>query len=151
MGARAKAKAAGLNTYETGLPCKRGHIALRYTSTGNCSECLAIDGKANYNKDDRVEQAKAWRKANPNKRRQYTLKKYGLTFESFNKLLEKQNGQCAVCKATLELGQQTHIDHCHKTDKVRGLLCSKCNTAIGLLNDDPERAEALASYLRGFL
>lgn len=40
------------------------------------------------------------------------------------------------------------IDHCHKTGQVRGLLCTNCNTAIGLMKDSPERLEAAASYIR---
>lgn len=79
------------------------------------------------------------------------MRRYGLTLASFAAMVEAQNGGCKVCRTPLLGGQQTHVDHCHATGVVRGILCSRCNTAIGLLDDSPERAVALAEYLRGFL
>jgi hypothetical protein len=77
------------------------------------------------------------------------MHKYGLTMADFNALLESQGGVCAICKGDRNgPGARFHVDHCHDNDKVRGLLCSRCNTAIGLLQDNPELAESAASYLR---
>jgi len=52
-------------------------------------------------------------------------------------------GQCAVCGST----ERLCIDHCHDTEKPRGLLCHKCNTALGLLDDDVQRILKLSQYL----
>lgn len=74
---------------------------------------------------------------------------YGLTPEDYRALVEEQQGRCAICRgAHRGPGLQLHVDHCHDSKRVRGLLCSKCNTAIGLLDDDPARADAVAKYLR---
>lgn len=74
---------------------------------------------------------------------------YGMEPADYERLLSEQNGKCAICGGGPNgAGKRLHVDHCHNSSKVRGLLCGKCNTAIGLLNDDPERAEAVAAYLR---
>ena len=70
---------------------------------------------------------------------------YGLTAEDYQRLLAAQNGACAVCRQISE--RRLCVDHCHATGEVRGLLCSNCNTAIGLLDDDPERMRAAALYV----
>lgn len=83
------------------------------------------------------------------KREDAMMRAYGLTMADFDALLAKQDGVCAICRGVPNgPGKRFHVDHCHKSSKVRGLLCGKCNTAIGLLNDDPERAESAAAYLR---
>jgi hypothetical protein len=80
---------------------------------------------------------------------------YGITLEEKNKLEQSQGGVCAICKQkeTL-LNRKTKtlrempVDHSHKTGKIRGILCSGCNTAIGLLKENPEICIAAAEYLR---
>lgn len=63
-------------------------------------------------------------------------------------MLEAQNHRCAICGGERTgPGTRLHIDHCHKTGKVRGLLCSKCNTVIGLAGEDPVRLMNAALYL----
>lgn len=82
---------------------------------------------------------------------------YQITVEEFWQMHRAQNGLCAICKQPETVkGNHNHkpgprrlaIDHCHETEIVRGLLCGRCNTAIGLLGDDPARVEAAARYLR---
>lgn len=75
--------------------------------------------------------------------------KYGLTVETFDALVERQSGCCAICRILFTDidARHLHVDHNHKTGAVRGLLCHGCNTAIGLFNDDPERLEAALRYL----
>jgi hypothetical protein len=74
---------------------------------------------------------------------------YGITQAEVDALIESQGGRCAICGGERNgAGTRLHIDHCHDTGKVRGMLCSKCNTAVGLLDNDPDRAEKLAAYLR---
>ena len=97
-------------------------------------------------------------------RKSYILRKYGVSIEFVEKLLARQQGRCAVCaKLWQECGtarsgvgdsffmQYLFIDHCHRSGKVRGLLCNACNTALGLLQDDPVAIQRAYSYLNIFL
>lgn len=79
--------------------------------------------------------------------RKHELKKYGLTIESYEELLTKQEGRCAVCRHEVE--GLLHVDHDHETGRVRGLLCRECNRGIGLLGDSLEILESAVQYLRG--
>ncbi len=84
-------------------------------------------------------------------RRKYDLlKKYGLTVEEWNELLLQQNGVCKICKEPKR--NKTHkylvVDHCHKTNKIRGLLCDSCNRAIGLFKDNVELMLKAIEYLQ---
>jgi hypothetical protein len=96
-------------------------------------------------------QVKEWQAANPRKRHGQRLRKYGITVEEYDRILERQGGGCAICgrKDAGDSRRTTfHVDHCHTTGKVRGLLCSNCNTGVGKFEDDPERLERAAMYLR---
>ena len=84
-------------------------------------------------------------------RRKGLQKKYGLSLDDFDKLVISQGGVCAICKRSAAeaggRGTVLHVDHCHATGKVRGLLCSPCNTALGFFQDNPERLRVAADYL----
>jgi len=73
--------------------------------------------------------------------------KNGLTLEKLSQLLKNQRNTCKIChkKPTRDL----IVDHCHKTKKVRGLLCYRCNTGIGQFNDDPIMLKRAIEYLLG--
>ena len=73
-------------------------------------------------------------------------KMYNLTEVQYVDMMNKQRGCCAICRDSL---YSIHIDHCHKTKKVRGLLCSNCNTAIGKLKDNSSICLSAAKYLEG--
>lgn len=77
------------------------------------------------------------------------FEKYGLTAEQYEKMAEEQNHQCKVCgqPAENERYKKLSIDHCHKTKEVRGLLCSMCNTGLGMFKDDPVKLLNAAKYL----
>jgi hypothetical protein len=62
--------------------------------------------------------------------------------------LEKQGGVCAICKTSTWGGRAPHIDHEHKTILVRGILCHKCNTARGLLDEDSKKITGMLHYLK---
>lgn len=74
--------------------------------------------------------------------------KYGVTDEQFNELLTQQQGKCAICQKTLHDTYDRCLDHCHRTGAVRGILCRKCNTALGQLGDSIESVERALAYLR---
>lgn len=85
----------------------------------------------------------------PKKRNRRLQRKYGLTAEQVDAWIERVGNRCEVCgDPPAGRWRRLHIDHDHTTGKVRGLLCVGCNRAIGYLNDDPERAERVAVYLR---
>ena len=91
---------------------------------------------------------KAWKKANPEAMRRYSLKKYGLTPESFEVLLESQGGACAICR-TKKPGAHGKfcVDHDHETNKARGLLCVKCNAGLGSFDEQTRFLLAAVDYL----
>jgi len=77
------------------------------------------------------------------------LKQYGLTFDEYMEILVKQKNRCANCRREqTDLNRLFHVDHNHKTGKVRGLLCSNCNTALGLLKEDFLIINNLKRYLK---
>src|SRR5262249_5892336 len=82
-------------------------------------------------------------------RRASLLKRYGMTPLEYELRLARQNGACAICKKTPKQ-RWLCIDHCHQTGKVRGLLCTPCNAALGTFGDDPQRMQAGADYLAAF-
>lgn len=101
-----------------------------------------------------AERSKRWRARNPEKaklsngycRRRYLKAEYGITEDEYNAFVAKAEGKC-VCGNDLV---RPHLDHCHETGVVRGLLCQPCNMALGLLRDDPARLRRLASYVEKF-
>lgn len=93
-----------------------------------------------------------FRTMNPGHQRGYLIKTtYGITVAEFTAMLDEQGGRCAVCRV-VEVGigpakSQWNVDHCHRTGKVRGILCSPCNLGMGQLKDDPALLRAAADYL----
>jgi len=73
------------------------------------------------------------------------LKRYGLSLEQFNAMYARQGGVCGICERPFD--RAPCIDHCHATDTVRGLLCTKCNIGLGNFNDDPIFLRNAARYL----
>jgi hypothetical protein len=71
---------------------------------------------------------------------------HGMSDAAYRHLAETQGGCCAICG---EAPEELCVDHDHVTGAVRGLLCLRCNTGIGMLNDDPARVEAALAYLAG--
>jgi len=80
-------------------------------------------------------------------RRARALQSYGITIEQYDELLRAQGGVCAACAAPPTEKRLLDVDHDHRTGRVRGLLCRRCNRALGSLRDDPELARKLATYL----
>lgn len=79
------------------------------------------------------------------RQRTYELKKlYGLTMAQYEAMLAEQDGRCLICRKVMA---PPAVDHDHETGEVRGLLCRQCNTAIGLLGDDPAMLVRATEYL----
>lgn len=78
-------------------------------------------------------------------RRWYLNKRYNITPGEYINLCEKQYNKCAICE---QKPKRLAIDHDHVTGKIRGLLCFKCNTAIGKLGDDISGLEKALKYLK---
>ena len=102
------------------------------------------------------ERKKAYYAANPEKLRQkakkYQLKaKYGLSEEALADMLETSDNRCEICQTPVEHGRielgAAHIDHCHETGKVRGILCSQCNLGLGHFRDNVDYLNNAISYL----
>lgn len=81
---------------------------------------------------------------------QVILKFWGLTPEDRQLLLNSQDGGCAICGKLDERSRhgRLHVDHCHKTGRIRGLLCNRCNRGIGWLLDSVDLLEKATQYLR---
>ncbi len=78
---------------------------------------------------------------------------YGITQEQYDEILTAQGGGCAICGTKTNPDKRASvfaIDHCHKTGRIRGLLCSQCNALLGLAKDTPEILELACRYLKRF-
>lgn len=80
-------------------------------------------------------------------RNSHLVRNYGITLDEFNAMLRKQHGVCAICEGVCSSGKNLSVDHDHQTGAIRGLLCSNCNRAIGLLGDRHDWAQRAADYL----
>lgn len=101
-----------------------------------------------------TKRAKQWSIDNPNqwerqRRKSHLKKKYGITILKYEEILKSQDNKCAICETQLNdtLGHRPHIDHCHDTGLVRGILCGSCNKGIGLLKDSNVILKKAYNYL----
>jgi hypothetical protein len=82
-------------------------------------------------------------------RKNHLKAQFGITPEDYDRMYAEQNGVCVVC-GTASPGRSSsyfHVDHCHATNVVRGLLCNGCNLGLGHFKDDKERLSAAIAYL----
>ena len=102
-----------------------------------CKECCAERTRSRYNLE---------------KQRSYLLKKkYGITPEKYDEMLSEQDYKCYICHTHEDkIDRSLSVDHCHKTGKVRGLLCGNCNRFLGQIDDDINTAERLLEYLNKY-
>jgi hypothetical protein len=134
------------------------HTDRPHCAKGLCASCYTIRW---MKENPDANSGNRWNKNHPEKTRYHVRKsslkkKYGLTMAQYEAMWEAQQGRCANvrCNFTGELlcyqRNGLHVDHDHKTGKVRGLLCSTCNKAMGMLGDDPGRLLGLIEYLSSF-
>ena len=81
-----------------------------------------------------------------NKRGKY-YKLYGITIEEYDTMFKEQDKKCKICKTVPD---KLYVDHCHDTNVVRGLLCMKCNAALGLFKEKITNLENALCYLKQF-
>jgi len=106
--------------------------------------------KSEANRQYSIRNSTEWQNNNRERRslnafKRSILKNYSLTYEDYCKMVEEQNGECAICSITPK--RRLDVDHNHITNMVRQLLCSNCNTAIGLLKEDATLFAKALSYL----
>lgn len=100
-----------------------------------CKACNAVEARSRYARNPASAKMATdrWRKKFPTKIFATRLRyKYGLSISDYERLLQVQEHKCAICQGTLK---KPHIDHCHTSGKVRGLLCLTCNTGLGKFRD----------------
>ena len=142
-----------------------------------CSKCSIEKPVSEYSKETRSKDGflrickvcrnsyhKIWYDKNKDKLRRYSKKRYiknkqyhyeyrikktfDISIEEYNEMFSKQNGECAICGIhQKDLNRRLAIDHCHTTNKIRGLLCGKCNCGIGNLEDNIELLKKAIKYL----
>ena len=107
------------------------------------------DGKQGRCKTCQNEAAKAWQKRNPERMRKHQIKYlYNVDQGWYEDTLVEQDFRCAGCLThQRDLKVSLCVDHCHTTGKPRGLLCKKCNLALGHCNDNTETLSRLVNYL----
>jgi hypothetical protein len=136
--------------------CKAAHIRWR---AKNKERVLAI---AKRYRDGNPEKIRAltekWRKENPEAQARLSTKnnlaikmrKHGATLEHYEVMFAEQGGKCAICGSSESKNKRSkrlYVDHCHATNRVRGLLCLPCNSAIGFMEDDVARLQKAIAYL----
>ena len=105
-----------------------------------CKDCMKAYRKQRHNDPE------AKQRDNAGSSNRMLKRNYGITLDEYDRLLKQQGGVCAVCGKPPN-GRRLHVDHNHKTGKVRGLLCSGCNVALGAVDDNMNVLQKLISYL----
>ena len=131
-------------------PRKNGRLGL----DSRCKECKAeLARDYSLKNKEKISQNNAeWRKNNPGRytkrSRGYVMKRYGITTEEYDELFLIQEGRCKICSRVSE--KALHVDHDHKTGRVRGLLCHRCNTSIGLMEESADNLKRMIEYIGGY-
>lgn len=139
-----------LKTIESFYKSKSNPDGLFY----KCKICVGAKNKAYAIKNrDKIksynaEWMKRCRKYNPDISRESKLRNsYKMTMLDYKKMVESQNGSCAICLRTPKPGKKLFIDHDHSTGNVRGLLCAVCNMFLGVIKDSSECLNRAKYYL----
>ena len=117
---------------------------------GSCILCMGKENKSWYkaNKPQRALSGKRYRMGATVKVRDTNLrKKYGITYNEYMDMLEKQGGVCLVCGLKSRERKVLCVDHCHASGVIRGLLCDRCNRVLGSVNDNMGLLLRMVQYL----
>lgn len=119
-----------------------------------CNKCRTDLGRGRWRTDQFRERRAARRAENIHEARKSDRERkrkqnYGLSADDIARLLEQQGGGCALCKTKKPGGRYDVfcVDHCHETGRVRGLLCNRCNVALGALGDNVAGLAAALAYV----
>jgi hypothetical protein len=134
-----------------------------------CDQDLSIEdfGKCARAKDKKKTVCKTcynsyqsqWGQTHQTSKRKHLVKsKYGLSWEEYEQKFLEQDGTCAICKCSLQLFtfeartklETAHVDHSHSSGKVRGLLCARCNSGLGLFRDNEVILKNATEYLKKY-
>ena len=108
---------------------------------GSCKECTRAQDK--QYREEHIEEMAVKTKRN------YLLRKYNITVEEYEEAMASSN-RCEICNTSRPIHGIFNYDHCHTTNKFRGVLCRKCNQAIGALGDTAEALKIAYEYLKRF-
>jgi hypothetical protein len=156
---RHNARVGGHTYYWTGKPCKHGHLCERLTSSAACVCCNRLYVKLHQdsnpggsNTPTGRESRRQYARKNLDKIKRSTLqRKYGLSPEQIEAMLNVQKGLCKICLVGLTVGGRTRtsltVDHCHTSGRVRGLLCTRCNKMLGFAVDSTTTLANAIQYL----
>lgn len=109
-----------------------------------CKACRSRQARNDYSsRHDEILEIKRERRRRTGADRKHS---YGITPEQYQAMVDAQGGQCAVC-GDVVADSGLHVDHCHSTGKIRGLLCRHCNLALGNMRDDVSRLRRAITYL----
>lgn len=124
--------------------CKKRKDGIEY----KCKKCKSDYNSKFYTGNKKhIEKSKEYNKRNKRQVRNLDLlRDFGITIEEYELMLLNQNYKCKICDKP-ETKRAMSVDHCHKTGKIRGLLCMKCNCAIGFLYEDPVIIKNCLKYL----
>ena len=117
-----------------------------------CRECHNSMQRKKYNSDPEAKLKRQTREQRRNSKKPLAKKDaelkrlYGIGIEDYLELIDKQNNVCKICKKECKTKSRLSVDHDHKTKKIRGLLCNRCNRAIGMFEDDPKLLREAARY-----
>lgn len=117
----------------------------------DCKPCRNIQARIYYENNKEgilAKQRLATRKLTKPWKRTDLKRKFNISLEDYNALVEQQNNKCATCGNTSV--QSLAVDHDHKTGRIRGLLCRKCNLALGMINDNISILTHMIAYLGEF-
>ena len=117
-----------------------------YTGRKDCKECKNAAARKKW--AENIEASSRYKKR---ARERAKERRYGITQDEFDIMLVNQNNKCKLCNNTFKNSKDTHIDHCHSSSKVRGLLCSSCNIALGQFNDNLDILDNAIKYLQKHL
>ena len=143
-------------------PCRRCGCTLRYVSNKGCVECTkhrnkqtdAAQSRKKYRNSTKGQETR--KKYKSTHKEPYDVERsknrwlkiqYGITLEQYKQLMSEQHGQCAICSRTSGK-RKLAVDHDHKSNKVRGLLCHTCNSALGLFYENVSFLQNAISYLQ---
>jgi hypothetical protein len=134
---------------------------------GDCKACSSEDKRRRYlaNTQAAIDRVRRWQQANPERvnatqrarrakpeaklreRAGHLMRKYGMTIEQYDAMLEAQGGGCFICGRPPREDISLHVGHDHSTGKVRGILCFCCNNALADFQEDPELLKKAATYV----